>query len=215
MGKTKIIACEMLRPEVEYLVSELGLNNEIIWIEPALHVTPQLLKERLQEVLDSFANTDCQRVLMPFGDCGGAVAGLKSGNFELVIPKVDDCLTLMLGSLKKRQELSMEMPTFYLTLGWITQEKNIIADYHNMVKNYGQETADMLKETMFGNYNRVALIDTGVGDSNALLSYGKPLKEIFGFNEYPVKGTTEYLKRLLTGPWSSDLFRIIPPFGCA
>lgn len=209
MENTKIIACEMLRPEVEFLQKELSMENEVIWIEPSLHVTPKKLKAKLQGVFDEMK--DCQQILMPFGDCGGAISGLETGDFSLVIPLVDDCLTLMLGSLKRRMELSREMPTFYLTLGWITQEKNIIADYHAMVENYGQETADMLKETMFGAYKRVALIDTGVGNYDKLLSYQKPLEDIFGFQGFPVKGTMDYMRQLFVGPWDGEHFRIVPP----
>lgn len=209
MGATKMIACEMLRPEVESILKETALDYEVIWIEAALHVTPKLLNTRLQEVFDTI--TDCERILMPFGDCGGALKDLCTGDFETIIPKVDDCLTLLLGSAQKRERLSCEMPTFYLSLGWIKQKSNIIDGYYEMVKKYGEDTAKMLAETMYGNYKRVALIDTGVGDYNELLSYEKTLKNLFGFEKFPVKGTTAYLRKLFVGPWSDGDFRIIPP----
>lgn len=205
----KIIACEMLRPEMEKLLRETKIDNEVIWIEPGLHVTPQHLNEHLQKVFADL--TECNRVLMPFGNCGGALKNLETGDFEVILPAVDDCLTLLLGSTSKRVQLASEMPTFFLSLGWIKQEKNIIAGYHDMVKQYGEDMAKMLTETMYGGYKRVALIDTGVGDAEELLAYGKPLKEIFGFEKYPVQGTTAYLKKLLTGPWDGGDFRIIPP----
>lgn len=209
MESTKIIACEMLRPEVESILADTALDYEVIWIEPALHVTPKLLNARLQEVFDTI--TDCNRVLMPFGDCGGALKGLRTGDFETIIPKVDDCLTLLLGSMQRRMQISGEMPTFYLSLGWIKQKSNIITAYNDMVEKYGEETAKMLSQTMYGNYRRVALIDTGVGDYNELLSYEKTLKDLFGFEKYPIKGTTAYLRNLFSGPWTDGNFTIIPP----
>lgn len=209
MEATKIIACEMLRPEVEKILGELNLDYEVIWIEPALHVTPKLLNQRLQEVFAEIQN--CQRVLMPFGDCGGALKQLHTGNFETIIPKVDDCLTLLLGSMERRIAISKEEPTFFLSLGWIKQDSNIISSYRDMIEKYGEDTAKMLTETMYGAYKRVALIDTGVGNYEELLSYEKPLKEIFGFNKYPVKGTTAYLQRLFSGPWDDGGFTVIPP----
>ncbi len=209
MSDTKIIACEMLRPEVEALISESGLDYEVIWIEPALHVTPKRLNQRLQEVFDSL--TDCGCALMPFGDCGGALKGLRTGNFETVIPNVDDCLTLLLGSMQRRMQIAKEAPTFFLSLGWIQQKSNIFAAYDDMVKKYGADMAKMLTETMYGNYQRVALIDTGVGNYDELMAYEKPLKDTFGFEKYPVKGTTSYLRQLICGPWDDGKFTIIPP----
>lgn len=211
MNGDKIIACEMLRPEIEAILKKMGSDDEVIWIEPALHVTPQLLNLRLQEVFDTI--TDCKRVKMPFGDCGGALKGLVTGDYETIIPNVDDCLTLLLGSMQRRVQISREMPTFYLSLGWVKQKSNIIDAYYDMVEKYGEDTAKMLAETMYGSYKRVALIDTGVGDYFELLSYEKTLKDLFGFEKYPVKGTTAYLEKLFSGPWSDGDFRVIPPHG--
>ena len=64
--KTKIIACEMLRPEIEAIQKETEINHDIIWIEPGLHATPQLLNSHLKEIFGQLS--DCDRVLMPFGD---------------------------------------------------------------------------------------------------------------------------------------------------
>lgn len=207
--KTKLIACEMLRPEIEALQKETEIKYDTIWIEPGLHATPQRLNVRLKEIFAELS--DCDRVLMPFGDCGGALKNLKTGDFEVILPKVDDCLTLLLGSVEKRIRIAKEMPTFFLSLGWLKQEKNIIAGYQDMVNQYGKEIADMLTETMYGGYKRVALIDTGIGNEKEFKYYEKPLKEIFGFEEYPVRGTTIYLKKLLTGPWENAAFRRVPP----
>ena len=69
--KTKLIACEMLRPEIEAIQKETETNYDTIWIEPGLHSTPQLLNGHLKEIFEQLS--DCDRVLMPFGDCGGAL----------------------------------------------------------------------------------------------------------------------------------------------
>lgn len=207
--KTKLIACEMLRPEIEAIQKETETNYDTIWIEPGLHATPQLLNGHLKEIFGQLS--DCDRVLMPFGDCGGALKNLETGDFEVILPKVDDCLTLLLGSVEKRIKIAKEMPTFFLSLGWLKQEKNIIAGYHDMVRQYGEDMAKMLTETMYGGYRRVALIDTGIGNEKEFADYEKPLKEIFGFEKYPVQGTTAYLKKLLTGPWEESFFRIAGP----
>jgi hypothetical protein len=210
MTKTKLIACEMVRPEIEYLFRELGFTYETSWIEPALHNIPQKLHDKLQEILDSL--TDCTRVLMPFGDCGNATRKLRTSDFELIIPRVDDCLTLMLGSYERRRKISAEAGTYYLTLGWLKQDMNIFAEYDRSVKKYGEKTAKWIMDAMFKNYKRIVLIDTGIGHVDELLSYSEPLKRIFNLDICPLKGGLDYLRQLMTGPWNEKNFIFIKPF---
>lgn len=209
MTQTRIIACKTLRPEIEYLFKELGLSHEITWMEPSLHNRPEKLHLNLQDTLDSFS--DCERVLMPFGSCGNATKELKTGNFEMIIPKVDDCLTLMLGSMEQRQKISAEAGTYFLTLGWIKQEENLFFEYDRTVNKFGEKMAKEINEMMYKHYSRVAMIDTGVGNADELLSYSKPVKELIGLDYYPVKGTLDYLRQLFIGPWD-DKFFTIPPY---
>lgn len=64
------------------------------------HDVPNRLREAIQRELDGIQDAD--RVLMAFGTCGGAMVGLRTGNFQLILPRVDDCLSLLMGSMEQR-----------------------------------------------------------------------------------------------------------------
>ena len=81
-------------------------------------------------------------MLLGFGNCGNAIQGLKSGDFELIVPRLDDCVSLVLGSQRYRERYSREHHAFYLTDGWITGSRTIEVEYNEMIEDYGEEEAD-------------------------------------------------------------------------
>jgi hypothetical protein len=208
MSATKVITCEFLRRAVEFIFENNAIDYEIIWIEPALHERPQILNKKLQEILDAI--TDCDKVLMPFGECGNATRGLKAGNFEMILPKLDDCLSLLLGSYERRLQISEEAATYFMTLDWAS---SVVENHKEQIARFGEENTRMINDTLFANYKRIALIDAGIGNKETLKTYQKPLKEIMGLDSYFEQGTTDYLKLLFTGPWDDKYFNIIPPYG--
>jgi hypothetical protein len=46
------------------------------------------------------------------------------------MPKVDDCITLFLGSLARRRSIMEEEGTYFLTKGWIQGERTLLDEYY-------------------------------------------------------------------------------------
>lgn len=84
-------------------------------MESGLHDIPAKLHSLLQSELDKVEQ--CDRVLLALGRCRGALGGLKAGNYETILPKVDDCISLFFGSDQKRYEYGSENAAVYLTDG--------------------------------------------------------------------------------------------------
>ena len=126
--KTIMIACKTIERELKKAIRDTGISYPCTWLESGLHNYPEKLREALQKTLDEISS-ETERVILAFGYCGNAVNGLKTGNFQLILPRVDDCITLMLGSFKKRQEISAEAASYFLTKGWLDGERNIWAEY--------------------------------------------------------------------------------------
>ena len=158
------------------------------------------------------ANNKCvDRVLMTFGVCGNSILGLKTGNFELILPKVDDCITLILGSYDIRKAAMEESPTYFLTESWLAHESGIWNEYLHCLKKYGQEDTDAMFKTMLANYERFGVIDTGCYDFEHFYRIVSEIANVFNLEVARFKGTTSYIEKLLTGPWTEDRFRIFPP----
>lgn len=208
--KTVIIACHTMNDELNCAIQETGCEYPVLWVESGLHLYTETLNKRLQQELDRISNVD--RVLMAFGYCGNSLLGLTSPAAELVFPRVDDCISLLLGSQQARKKISEETGTYYLTKGWLEFESNIWQEYQYAVKRYGKEKAERLFRQILNHYHRLAVIDTGAYEVSDFLELTEKIAETLKLSHQVIPGSTRYLKKLLTGPWDQE-FVIIPPGG--
>jgi hypothetical protein len=189
-------------------ICETGVQHPVLWIESRLHERPDKLRSKLQEEINKISNV--QYIAMAFGYCGSALTGIKSENSFLVIPRVDDCIALLLGSQAKRYLLSNETGTYYLTKGWLEYENSILNEYDRCSSRYGQERAKEITKIMLEHYRRLVVIDTGAYCVETCLEKIQKLANILNINYQVVPGSGDLLKKLLTGQWDND-FCIIPP----
>ena len=206
--KTKLLTCEIFKSEIELLMKKLQLDMDIIWVESGLHSVPKKLHARLQQELDLVA--DCDRLLFGFGHCGDAVVGLKTGSYETVIPKVDDCISLFFGSDDSRTAYSKEHACIFMSDGWLKSVNSITHVYDGLCEQYDEDTADEIMEMMYGHYREIAVVDTGVCPVETLYERAEISEEITGLKRVCVSGSLDYLERLLTGPWNEEKFCILP-----
>ena len=90
----KILACATVIEEMEPFFSS-DVDFEVL--DFGLHLTPESLKKTLQKSIDRAGKTH-DVVLLGYGLCSMAVVGLRASNCTLVIPQVDDCIAIFLGS---------------------------------------------------------------------------------------------------------------------
>jgi hypothetical protein len=207
--KTVILAYNTIRDEFEKAALETDCDHPFKWVESGLHLKPESLRHRLQEELDCIDEAD--RVLLGFGYCGNAVKGLTSRNYELVIPRVDDCISLLLGSRENRELCSKSGGIYFLTKGWLEGELNIWKEYQAVLARFGPETTDRVYRSMLAHYQFLGLIDTGAYDLDALIPLVNEISSILMLQTRVLPGSDQYLKRLLSGPWHEDQFIILPP----
>jgi hypothetical protein len=206
-----VIACRTLQAELEFVFNKTGLALPVAWIESGLHNAPEKLHAKLQESLDSVKGYT--RILLLFGICGNAVLNLKCGNFELVMPRVDDCISLLIGSPCKRSMLSREYAAYFLTEGWMRGERNLWAEYQHCVQKYGERQANEIAKTMYGHYRTLALLDTGVSPVGPLLDSTKNIADTLGLQQKVLPADTSYIEEFLHGPWPKERFIVKGPFG--
>jgi hypothetical protein len=202
-----IVACRTIENEVKKAIEETGAAHPVIWIESGLHNWPEKLHRRLQEQISCIDNVEY--IIMAFGYCGNSLLGIESPNARLVIPRVDDCISLLLGSYQKRQQMSAEMGTYFLTKGWMDYENNILKEYERCAARYGNEKAERVMKIMLENYKRLALIDTGAYNLDDCLSRSCSFACKLGLRHEVVPGSLDLLKKLFSGPWDEE-FLIIP-----
>ena len=206
--KTAIVSCKTLETELTAAIARTGVDYPVEWLESGLHNLPKKLNAKLSEVLSGL---DADRVLLGMGYCGNSIAGLTTGDFELIVPRVDDCITLLLGSSARRAEIARELSAYFLTEGWMRGERNLWVEYQYSIEKYGEEMAQELAEMMYAHYRTLALLDTGLEDINALLDKTKIIADTLHLEQKVLPASVHFLEELLTGPWEDGHYLIVPP----
>ncbi len=228
------IVCDVMKNEFRDKGKNLPSDNmDFIFLEQHLHDTPDKMKARLQEEIDKIDDS-YGRIILGYGLCSNGVVGLKSDKHEIVIPKVDDCISLFLGSKEKyMEEFKKDPATYYLCRGWIEygsdpyrgylvntkQEDKIPEGWIRNKERYGrkimdEETSKFLISQMMRNYNRIVLIDNGdleeVHEKYArdMVDF---LREILGkeISFVKIKGSSVLLKKLSNKAWEDSNFIVI------
>jgi hypothetical protein len=175
-----------------------------------LHVNPEKLKHAVQEAIDELA-PEVDIILLGYGLCSMAVVGLHTEHCTLVVPRVDDCIAIFLGSGAAYQEQHRGEPgTYYLTNGWIEAGDGPFAEYPRLVGRYGEEKAHWLMAQMLKNYTRLALINTGQYGMDRYREYSRCTADRFGLRYEEIPGSDVLIQKLLHGPWDDD-FVVAPP----
>lgn len=205
--RLKIIGCPVVLQALECYMEP---DTETTALDAGLHIRPESLRRELQKAIDESAG-NFATIALAYGRCSGAADGLKACDCNLVIPKIDDCIGLFLGSRNEhRKQMLADPGTYYLTRGWVDAAISPFDEYLEMVKRWGESQADRLMGIILKNYKRVVFIRT------------EPFSELEFYEEYTRKtalkfnlraefitGSDVFMKKLAQGPWDED-FIIIP-----
>lgn len=203
-----IVGCRTLENELLATIRETGCQAPVRWIRSGLHNTPALLHDALDSVLE-----ECRgytHILLAMGFCGNSMAGVRTRDSMLIVPRADDCISLLLGSMHRRSELNSS-GTYFFTEGWLRGERTIMVEYQHAVKRYGLEMADRIFNDMLKNYHHAALVDTGCYDMERAGEETRQIADALHLSYREIPGTLSWLKTLLTGPWTDEQFVRIPP----
>lgn len=204
-----MIACNTLKTEIEYVAAQHGLHRRTIWLESQLHNVPENLSSALQEAIDSVQDAD--RVLLGFANCGNVVQGLKSGNFELIVARLDDCVSLVMGSQARRTAYGEQWHSLFFTDGWMDKGHNIIEEFNNTVDAYGEDMAQEVFDMMYAHYETMTYIDTGLYDPALLMERTQFIADMCNMQQRVEPGTLAYVEELVCGPWDESRFVHVAP----
>ncbi|MDO5409205.1 MAG: DUF1638 domain-containing protein [Lachnospiraceae bacterium] len=192
-----------------YLYQKHNLSYPIIWIESGLHNTPKKLHKRIQKELDQISQTDI--LLLGFGQCGNSLNNILTGNYETILPRTDDCISLFFGSDAARNAYGQNHRAIYLTAGWMRGEQNILKEYAHAYKRFGAESAKDLMHMMYDHYQELVLLDTGIYSIDQLYEETADIEKITDLKRVVLPATLSYLEKLLLGPWKNEEFYHFKP----
>ncbi len=199
---TIIVACNTLADEVNLALKSTGTTHPVYWIDSKLHVKPEQLKEQIQAAIDRISNVTT--IILAFGFCGNGLAGIRSKSARLILPRAEDCISLLLGSQELRSALSKEAPRYFFTRGWIESEHNLAGEFEYCVKKFGYKRGLRIMRTMLKHYRYLTLIDTQAYDVTLYKTRIDRLAGELGIGSETVKGSQRFFEKLLLGPWDEE-----------
>jgi uncharacterized protein DUF1638 len=205
---THIIACDVMKEELLAIAPQHPITFH--FVSMGLHRWPDKLREELRSVLAALEGKN--RVVLAFGLCGGAVAGLTAPGVPLFIPLAHDCIPLLLGSRYTHEELvRQEKGTYFLSGGWLEGERTVFSEYRRVRDKYGEQKAKRVMATMFDAYRRLLFIHTGHPREAEHLATGRELAGLLGLEFIALPGRDAWLRRVVNGPWDGDSFIAVEP----
>jgi Protein of unknown function (DUF1638) len=215
---TVVIACRVLQDLLDRLLPQ-GLATEVVYTDYGLHRQPGILNRTIREAIDRIKTPSL--VVLGYGLCGDGLAGIRAGRHTLLIPRADDCITLLLGSHDAyHREFEAVPATFYLTKGWLESECNPAREYQEYVDKYGPDNAALIIDMQYRHLKRLALVAHSQAD---LVAYRPRALEVAHYCERwsmryeEILGSDAYIRRLVEAaadPESAGAdFLVIPPGG--
>lgn len=172
-----IIACEILKREIEHLTKD---DPDIVhreYLEFALHVDSAVLKAKVQEKVDSLKGK-VDAVFLGYGIC----QSLRGITQLLAVPTAmlesDDCIGTLITPKEYEREKRGCVGTWFSTPGWAELGiDGVIKELHlDCAKDQGYEPMYFLR-MLFEGYSRCLYVYTGVDAENGYVEKSKAFAE--------------------------------------
>ena len=120
--KLAVLGCSIFKNEVEFLMPRITSKLDFYWLPQRLHKKPLELRRLIQEQIDDLERESkpYDAIVLLYGLCSKGSMGISSKKYRLVIPRVQDCIGMLLGSNERYAEHFKKKPgTYWYTKGWI------------------------------------------------------------------------------------------------
>jgi hypothetical protein len=181
-----------------------------------LHALPQRMAPQLQAAVDAL--TPPGVVLLGYGLCGNGLVGLRAGGHTMVIPRVDDCIALLIGSYEAYlADFGSHPGTYYLSKGWLESGYHPVGQYREWSARYGEAQARCIVLRMYENYQRVALIAFTPDELRVCRPRAEEVARFLGVDYDEIAGSPALLRRWIERSAcpdeADDKLVIVPPGG--
>jgi hypothetical protein len=240
------LTCEVLARSVYLCAARSPHVVDVQLNRRGLHDDPPNLREILQGEIDAVVAVGASgaataagapgapydAILLAYGLCGAATAGLRAGSIPLVVPRAHDCITLFLGSRDRyTAEFTGHPGTYWYVEDFVERsdeggpfagigavsDAEARATYEEYVAKYGEDNAAYLMEALGGwssHYDRAAFVDMAVADARvaaAAEARARDDAERRGWTFEKLAGELILVRRLIDGDWGPEDFLVLKP----
>ena len=157
-----IIACDILKPEIEFLTKDDPDFVVREYLEFALHEYPKEMKKKIIETVNKYEG-QLDAILLGYAIC----QSLEGVTQLLKVPTVmllgADCIDVLLTPPEYVREKQICAGTWFISPGWAEQGVDgLIKELHlDCVEGYDPE---FFLDMLFDSYQRCLYIDDGIGN---------------------------------------------------
>ncbi|MEX1300000.1 MAG: DUF1638 domain-containing protein [Desulfotignum sp.] len=193
---TKVIACKVFQPEID----ALGVDKDrVVYLDQSLHRYPDMLNQAVQEALRELEDIrSIDTVILLFGFCGGGLSGISSHRLKLIVPRVHDCIPLLLSEVCQEKDCREVNHAFYLSPGWIDHGETPYTEFFKSSARYGREDALWIAGEMLKGYKEIVLIEALAPVRPHHRIYAKKMANLFHLGYREVKTSGSWLTGLLS-----------------
>jgi hypothetical protein len=200
----KVYSCQIFEVYLNHLQETMSFDTtfEISYIEIEKHNEPERLQRQLQQAIDTTVGYDY--ILLLYGICGNSIRGIQAKDIPVLIPRVHDCATILLGGKDKYQEILGHRPS----QGWncLSYDKNNMHDvtlesnptYLEYKEKYGEDNALYLFEMLFPKSDDPLYLSLGLEEDKTRIASLPEGTEI-------VEGSLQFLTNILSKQWDELL----------
>ena len=227
----KLISCNVFEREVSWCLARSPHVIEAEYTELGEHARSAGLRQLIQGKIDAVesAGKAYDAILLLFGLCGNATAGLQARKTRLIIPRAHDCCTILLGSRAKYAEHFADNPSRpFSSAGYLERgsyflrtsgdgESGVQAGdaYQELVAKFGEEDARYIWAEMHPDHgdNKAVFIDL---PQTSHLGYAEKFAAKAaqaGKESIRLPGDIRLIEHLLEGNWNEQEYLVVPPGG--
>ncbi|MDI3535626.1 MAG: hypothetical protein PWP16_359 [Eubacteriaceae bacterium] len=204
--KVLLIACGMIKDELNLAMENSGFFYDTIWMDAELHINPDLLRSELQKAINQ--NQTYEQILLAYGNCGNGLVGLVSEKTKLACLRLEDCIHVLLHNEKNLKNIQGE--TYFITKAWINSKKSLKEEYHYAMTRYGAKRAEAIMGIMFKHYKSMVLVDTGAYATDSWIYCAKHLSQVLHLDFKTMSGDVGLLEMFLSLKWDRQVAEFEP-----
>ena len=194
------LACEALETELEAAKEKYNCDFETIYFDSGLHVHPEKLRAELEKQLNEIKEADTVFLIM--GLCGNSLEGITAP-FKIVVPKVDDCITMLLTQTDTPCVNLKTSGHMYMTKGMVEMMDDgngeLGMTYEQMVERMGEKKANRAYRMIYEGYDYFTMVDDGTYPLENIAEISKKHAALADCELITVKGSNLILEKLCQG----------------
>ena len=204
-----ILGCSSLAGHVEAAQAKMQTNYPFIALERKYHVNPKQMRVEILQALQQLP-AEVDTVLVAMGFCGGSWQNVAARQ-RLVLPCVDDCITLLLHTDGERHFNLKQKNHFYLR-DTDEGEYSLEGIYQGLCQKNGSAKGAEIFNSWFAPFTDADIIDTGVYDCYAgdYLAAARRNADLAKCRLNHVVGSNLLLEKLVSGQWDKQ-FGVVEP----